>query len=80
MNMFLPANGAPQHVQALARCSTPEMRALLELFERVTQDTFQALAKADEAYRVHRLQGRIEVLKDFTDAAKQANSVLERSR
>lgn len=67
-----------QEQQALARCGTPEMRALLTLFEKLSAETQESLIAAEEVSRIHRLQGRAEFLRDFLEAVKDAPSVMER--
>jgi hypothetical protein len=56
----------------------PENEALLSLFKLKLEETKAALIEADETVRIHRLQGRAEVLKDFLEAIEQSSSVLER--
>lgn len=80
MSIFLTGQTDKQELQALVNCRNPDSKALLKLFQKLIDDTMLALVKADELVRVHRLQGRAEVLKDFLEAVEKAPSVLERTK
>ena len=43
---------------ALARCKSPENKALVELFEMVLRDVLEALVVADDQTTINRLQGK----------------------
>jgi hypothetical protein len=76
MNIFLGATTDRQHVQALLTCK--QVGGLEALFQKLLDETKTSLVSADDMVRVHRLQGRAEVLKDFLEAMKDAPSVMER--
>jgi len=54
------------------------MADLISLFTAKLEETKTSLMSADDMARVHRLQGRAEVLNDFLEAIKESPSVLER--
>ena len=56
----------------------PENEALLSLFKLKLEETKSALIEAEDPVRIHRLQGRAEILRDFLEAVEQSSSVLER--
>ena len=64
-------------MQALSRCKL-ENPVLLELIRQRLEDTKRSLVAADDAVRIHRLQGRAEVLMDFLEAIEKSPEVLER--
>ena len=76
MNVFLGGRPDKQHVQALLTCK--QVGGLEALFTKLMQETQDALVRADDMVRVHRLQGRAEVLRDFLEAVADAPSVMER--
>jgi hypothetical protein len=78
MNVFLGGRPDKQHVQALLTCK--QVGGLEALFTKLMQETQDALVRADDMVRVHRLQGRAEVLRDFLDAMGQAPAVMEKFR
>ena len=78
MSIFLGSRSERKHVMALNKCRTQENEALLSLFKLKLEETEAALIEADETVRIHRLQGRAQVLKDFLEAVEQSSSVLER--
>ena len=63
---------------ALARCKTPENKALVELFEMVLRDVREALVVADDQTTINRVQGKASVLKEFLIAVEESQGVLER--
>lgn len=65
-------------MQSLMRCKLPESAALLELFRDRLEETKTALVAADDPVRIHRLQGRAEVLIDFLEAVEKSPEILER--
>lgn len=54
------------------------MEGLQALFKVKLEEVKASLVEADDTVRIHRLQGRAEVLKDFLEALEQTPSVLER--
>jgi hypothetical protein len=78
MNLFLSSRPDRQHVAALLKCRGSE--DLLEVFRAKLDETKAALVVADDMVKLHRLQGRAEVLQDFLEAVKEAPSILERLR
>lgn len=80
MNRFINASTDTQTLRALVRCRSVEMQSLIKLFERVYQESLVALAAADGEKRVHQLQERALMAKDFLDAVNDAVSLVDRSR
>ncbi len=78
MSIFLGPRPEVKHLQALNRCRNPENEALISLFKQKLDEVKTALVEADEPMRIHKLQGRAEVLRDFLRAVEDAPSVLER--
>lgn len=78
MNFFLGSKPDRKHIQALVRCRSGEMEGLQSLFKVKLEEVKISLVEADDTVRIHRLQGRAEILKDFLEALEQAPSVLER--
>lgn len=78
MSIFLGNRSERKHVQALNKCRMPENEALLSLFKLKLEETKSALVEAEDSVRIHRLQGRAEILRDFLEAVEQSSSVLER--
>lgn len=78
MSIFLGPRPEAKHVHALNKCRQPENEALISLFKVKLEEIKAALVEADEPVRIHRLQGRAEVLKDFLKAVEESSSVLER--
>lgn len=78
MSIFLGNRSERKHVQALSKCRMPENEALLSLFKLKLEETKSALIEAEDQVRIHRLQGRAELLRDFLEAVEQSSSVLER--
>jgi len=65
-------------MQALNRCKHPENEALLELFKTKLDEVKTALIQAEDPVRIHRLQGRAEVLVDFLESVEKSQEVLAR--
>lgn len=65
-------------MQALMRCKLPDNEALRELFAAKLEETKLSLISADDPVRIHRLQGRAEVLADFLEAVEKSSEVFER--
>ncbi len=78
MKLFVGIKPTRQHMQALTRCKLPENAALLDLFRARLDEVKQALVNADDPIRIHRLQGRAEILIDFLDAVEKSHEVLDR--
>jgi hypothetical protein len=78
MNVFLGSKPDRKHLVVLNKCRMPEMADLISLFTAKLEETKTSLMSADDMARVHRLQGRAEVLNDFLEAIEQSPSVLER--
>jgi predicted acetyltransferase len=76
MAIFVGHKADRRHIQALARCKQPENEALIELFEKVLEDTKMSLVVADDPARIHRLQGRAELLIDFIDSVEKSSGLL----
>lgn len=77
MSIFLGPKPDRQHMQALQRCKL-ENPVILELFRQRLEETKRSLVAADDAVRIHRLQGRAEVLMDFLEAIEKSPEILER--
>lgn len=78
MSIFLGPRPEVKHVRALNKCRQPENEVLISLFKLKLEEVKTALVEADELARIHRLQGRAEVLRDFLKAVEESSSVLER--
>lgn len=78
MNLFLSSRPDRQHVAALLKCRGSE--DLLGIFKAKLEEIKAALIVADDTVKIHRLQGRAEVLQDFLEAVKEAPSIMERLR
>ncbi len=72
MKIFIGHKPDRQHIQALAQCKRPENAPLLKLIAEALDSTKTALVTADDQLRIHRLQGRAEVLRDFLEAVDYA--------
>lgn len=70
MSLFNSLNH--QHLQALARCGSPEMAPLRDLLTTLLGQTKDALVKADHPMQIHRLQGMSTVLQDLLLAITNA--------
>ena len=77
MSIFIGHKPSRQHIQALHACKLNNS-ALLELFEKCLEETKDALIKADETVRIHRLQGQAKVLQEFLEAVEKSPEILER--
>lgn len=78
MKVFVGHSPDRKHIQALMRCKFPENEALLDLFRQKLEETKVALVTAEEPVRIHRLQGRAEVLADFLEAVEKSSEVFDR--
>lgn len=78
MNIFISGKADRQHVQALVTCK--QVAGLIPIFEKLLVETQASLVDVDDVVRVHRLQGRAQVLRDFLEAVNDAPQVLERLR
>lgn len=78
MKIFVGLKPDRQHMQALNRCKLDENGALLDLFRKKLEETKVALILADEPVRIHRLQGRAEVLSDFLEAVEKSHEIFDR--
>lgn len=65
-------------MQALYRCKHPDNEALLDLFRSKLDEVKTSLIQAEDAVRIHRLQGRAEVLTDFLEAVEKSREILDR--
>lgn len=65
-------------MQALYRCKLPESEALIALFAAKLEETKNSLVVAEDPVRIHRLQGRAEVLTDFLEAVEKSREILDR--
>lgn len=65
-------------MQALYRCKLPENEALLLLFRNKLEEVKTSLVQAEDQVRIHRLQGRAEVLMDFLESVEKSNEILDR--
>lgn len=77
MKIFIGQKPDRQQVQALHRCKL-ENSALLELFRKKLEETKESLILADDLVRIHRLQGRAEVLSDFLEAVEKSPEIFDR--
>lgn len=64
-------------MQALQRCKL-ENSALIDLFRKRLEETKDSLILADDLVRIHRLQGRAEVLSDFLEAVEKSPEIFDR--
>lgn len=78
MSLFIRYKPEKQQLMALARCKSPENKALIELFETALGDVIEALVVADDQTTINRLQGKASVLKEFLIAVEESQGVLER--
>ena len=78
MKIFIGQKPDRQHMQALQRCKLDENGALLDLFRKKLEETKQSLIIADDLVRIHRLQGRAEVLSDFLEAVEKSSEIFDR--
>jgi hypothetical protein len=75
MSIFLSSKADRREIQALQKCRNPENADLLALFKSKLEETKLSLVEADDAVRIHRLQGRAQVLKDFLEAVEKSSSI-----
>jgi hypothetical protein len=80
MKIFVGQKPDPQHMQALVRCKLGENGALLDLFRKKLEETKNSLVVADDLVKLHRLQGRAEVLTDFLEAVEKSQEIFDRVR
>jgi len=78
MKIFVGQKPDRKHMQALNRCKHPEQEALLDLFKTRLDEVKAALVQAEDPVRIHRLQGRAEVLIDFLESVEKSQEVLAR--
>jgi hypothetical protein len=78
MKIFVGQKPDRKQMQALTRCKLPDNEALLDLFKTRLDEVKTALIQAEDPVRIHRLQGRAEVLSDFLEAVEKSNEVLAR--
>lgn len=75
MSIFLSGKADRREIQALQKCRNPENADLLALFKSKLEEIKLSLVDADDAVRIHRLQGRAQVLKDFLEAVEKSSSI-----
>lgn len=78
MKVFIGHKPDRKHIQALMRCKLPENESLLSLFRVRLEEVKTALVVADDLVKIHRLQGRAEVLQDFLDAVEASHEIFDR--
>ena len=78
MKIFVGQKPDKQHMLALYRCKLPENETLLALFRKRLEETKNSVIYAEDPARIHRLQGRAEVMADFLEAIEESSEVLER--
>ena len=78
MKIFIGQKPDRQHMFALQRCKLDENGALLDLFRKKLEETKESLMFADDPVRIHRLQGRAEVLSDFLEAVEKSSEIFDR--
>jgi hypothetical protein len=78
MKIFVGQKPDRKHIQALYRCKHPESEALLDLFRSKLEEVKTSLVLAEDPVRIHRLQGRAEVLIDFLESVEKSNEILDR--
>lgn len=78
MKIFVGHKPDRQQMQALYRCKLPENEALLLLFRNKLEEVKTSLVQAEDQVRIHRLQGRAEVLMDFLESVEKSNEILDR--
>lgn len=74
------ANLEPQHLETLQRCRSAEFADVVEVFRHIHTQTLAALAKADDATALYRLQGRAAAIDDFLQTLERAPDLLRRAR
>ena len=78
MKIFVGVKPDRQQMQALQRCKLPENEQLLKLFRSRLEEVKMMLLSADDLVRIHRLQGRAEVLADFLESVEKSSDLLDR--
>lgn len=78
MKIFIGQKPDRQHMFALQRCKLDENVALLDLFRKKLEETKNSLVVADDPVKLHRLQGRAEVLTDFLEAVEKSSEIFDR--
>jgi len=78
MKIFVGQKPDKQHMLALYRCKLPENENLLALFRKTLEETKVSLVAAEDTVRIHRLQGRAEVLAEFLEAVEKSQEILDR--
>lgn len=78
MKIFVGQKPDRKQMQALYRCKHPENESLIALFAAKLEETKNSLVVADDPIRIHRLQGRAEVLTDFLEAVEKSPEILAR--
>ena len=78
MKIFIGQKPDRQHMSALQRCKLDENGALLDLFRKKLEETKNSLIVADDLVKLHRLQGRAEVLTDFLEAVERSSEIFDR--
>jgi hypothetical protein len=78
MKIFIGNKPTKRHLEALLRCRQEGSEALMELFRNALEETKNSLVIADDAVRIHRLQGRAETLSDFIEAVEKSPDILAR--
>jgi len=78
MKIFIGQKPDRQHMSALQRCKLDENGALLDLFRKKLEETKNSLVVADDLVKLHRLQGRAEVLTDFLEAVERSSEIFDR--
>lgn len=78
MKIFVGVKPDRQHIQALMRCKLPENEHLLRLFQLRLEEVKNMLLSAEDPVRIHRLQGRAEVLADFIESVEKSSDLLDR--
>jgi hypothetical protein len=76
MGLFLSGQPDLRDVNTLLSCRQQEN--LLKLFRQKLEETKSSLVAADDMVRIHRLQGRAEILEDFLQAVLESPAILER--
>jgi hypothetical protein len=79
MAIFIDHKTDRQQIQALARCKQPDNEALLALLRHVLEETKVSLVSASDQVRLHRLQGRAELIIDFLESVEKSVEILAKS-
>jgi hypothetical protein len=70
-------NEDPQVRQAFARLKEPGMSAMLRFFASHNEATKHRLVFEGDMVKIHRLQGRAEMLEDLLRAAEESAKVID---